>query len=228
MNWLSQFFTSSIGRKVIMSLTGLFLIAFLLVHLVGNLQMLANDNGRAFNIYTDLMSHNGIIQAISKGLYFFIILHAIQGLLLARINRKSKGQKYAVSTSENATWASRNMALLGTLVLAFILIHMGDFWVKIKFQPEMFEMVTYKAHGREIQDAYQRVVISFQNPAIVLAYILGLIALGFHLQHGFQSAFQTLGLRHRKYTPFIEKVGIIFAIIVPLGFAIIPLYIFFS
>lgn len=211
-----------------MSLTGLFLVSFLIVHLVGNLQLLYSDEGEAFNIYTEFMSTNGLIQLISKGLYVFIVLHAIQGLVLWSQNRKAKGSKYAVKTSENAKWASKNMALLGTLVLAFLFLHMGDFWFKIKFDPDVFEMVSYDGIDQPIKDAYRQVQLTFENPMIVLAYLIGLIALGFHLQHGFASAFQTLGLRHPKYTPIIEGLGKLFAIILPLGFAIIPLYMFFT
>lgn len=228
MNWLVKFFSSSIGKKLIMSLTGLFLVLFLVVHLAGNLQLLYNDDGKAFNIYTEFMSTNGLIQFIAKGLYVFIILHAIQGYVLWSINRKAKGTKYEVNSRENATWASRNMALLGTLILAFLFLHMGDFWFKIKFNPEVFEMVQYAEVGHPIKDAYNQVQVSFNEVWIVIAYLIGLVALGFHLQHGFQSAFQTLGWNHPKYTPIIKGLGRLIATLFPLGFAIIPLYMFFS
>ena len=228
MNWLSSFFTSSLGKKLIMSLTGLFLVTFLVVHLIGNFQLLMNDNGKAFNIYTEFMSSNALIQLVSKGLYLFIILHTIQGLMLWRQNRSAKGQKYVVSSGKNTSWASRNMALLGTLVLAFIFIHMGDFWFKIKFDPESFAMMNYDEIGYPIKDAYAKVLLSFKNPAIVIAYLIGMFALGFHLLHGFQSAFQSLGLNHHKYTPFIELVGKIIGVLIPIGFAIIPIIMFFS
>lgn len=228
MNWLVKLFTSSIGKKLIMSLTGLFLVTFLAVHLAGNLQLLSSDNGKAFNIYTEFMSTNGFIQFVSKGLYFFIIAHTIQGLMLWSQNRKAKGSKYAVSSTPNVSWASKNMALLGTFVLAFLLLHMGDFWFKIKFDPDAFQMVSYEEVGYPIKDAYSKVQVSFSKAWIVGAYIIGLIALGFHLRHGFQSAFQTLGLRHPKYTPIIKGLGLTIAILFPIGFAIIPLYMFFS
>jgi len=128
MSWLFNFLTSSVGRKAIMSLTGLFLILFLVVHLIGNLQLLAGDEGKAFNVYSDFMGNNMLVQIISKGNFFFILLHTIQGLLLYFKNKKAKGSKYAVSPKNNTSWASNNMALLGTLLLAFILMHLGHFW----------------------------------------------------------------------------------------------------
>ncbi|MDX1684388.1 MAG: succinate dehydrogenase cytochrome b subunit [Saprospiraceae bacterium] len=230
MNWLVKFFTSSIGRKVIMSLTGLFLVTFLIVHLAGNLQLLYDDEGKAFNIYAHFMSTNAFIQFIAKGLYLFIILHTIQGLMIWSQNRSARSEKYAVTSREKSLWSSRHMALLGTLVLAFLFLHMGDFWFKIKFDPEAWKgaMVAYDSIDYQVKDVYSKVELSFAQPWIVVAYLIGLVALAFHLQHGFQSAFQTLGLRHSKYTPTIKALGNLFAIILPVGFAIIPLYMFFS
>lgn len=219
MKWIIELFTSSIGRKLIMSLTGLFLISFLIVHLIGNLQLLKGDEGEAFNVYAYFMTHNPVIKIVSYGLYFFILLHTFVGLALWAKNRKAKGQKNAVYTGANATWASKNMALLGTLIFAFLLIHMGDFWLKMKL--DQTPMVTID--GESYKDLYALVVITFEKPIFVIAYIVGMIVLGFHLWHGFQSAFQTLGLNHKKYTPIIHGLGKIFAVVVALGFAIIPI-----
>lgn len=227
MSWILKFFTSSIGQKVIMSLTGLFLISFLFVHLIGNLQLLAGDNGEAFNIYSDFMSNNPLIQGISKGLYLFIVLHAIQGFMMAWKNKKAKTSKYAGGKA-SGSWASKNMALLGTLVLAFMLIHMGDFWYKIKFDSSSIAAVKYAGMDHEIKNVYAKVLETFKNPLFVVAYLVGLLALAFHLGHGFQSAFQTLGLRHKKYTPAINFLGLAFAILIPLGFAILPLFMYFN
>lgn len=222
MNWLSKFLTSSIGRKLIMSLTGLFLTLFLAVHLAGNLQLLIDDKGETFNIYAYIMTHNPLIKLIAYGNYFFIVVHAIQGIMIALKNRSAKGSRYAVSTNENASWASKNMALLGSLILAFIFIHMGDFWFKMKFTDQL-PMLSYDGFDHQVKDLYTQVVTSFSQWWLVLIYLLGLLVLAFHLKHGFQSAFQTLGLNHKKYTPFIQSFGNIFSILVPLGFAIIPI-----
>ncbi len=226
MSWLITFFRSSIGRKLIMSLTGIFLITFLIVHLIGNLQLLYNDGGEAFNTYAYFMTNNPLIKTISYGLYFFIVVHAIQGILLAIYNRKAKGSKYAVNTHENASWASKNMALLGILVFAFLMLHMGDFWWKMK--QNQLDMVTYASFDAPVKDLFTRVSIAFQELWIVVAYIIGLLALMFHLLHGFDSAIQTLGIRHKKYTPLISLVGKAYSFLVPIGFAIIPLYIYFG
>lgn len=226
MNWLFNFLTSSIGRKLIMSLTGLFLILFLVIHLIGNLQLLANDGGKAFNIYSDFMGNNTLIQIISKGNFFFIALHTIQGILLYFKNKSAKGMKYAVAPRDKTTWASKNMALLGTLILAFILMHLGHFYFQFKFNEAAQAMVSYD--GAEMIDAYSRVSQVLTNPIWLGCYLVGLLVLAFHLSHGFESAFQSLGLRHKKYTPFISLLGKAYSIIIPLGFAIIPLYMFFT
>lgn len=209
-----------------MSLTGLFLITFLIAHLIGNLQLLYSDGGEAFNTYAHFMTTNPLIFLISLGLYFFIILHAIQGIILAFQNKSAKGSKYAVSTNANASWASKNMALLGILILAFLLLHMGDFWFRMKIG--WTNMVLYEGYDYEVKDLYERVVISFSQLWVVVLYLVGLLALAFHLHHGFASAFQTLGLNHKKYTPIIKAIGTGYSIIVPLLFAIIPIYIYFT
>ena len=226
MNWLSNFFTSSIGRKLVMSLTGLFLILFLVVHLVGNLQLLANDGGESFNSYAYFMTTNPLIKFMSYGLYFFILLHAFLGIMIWWKNRAAKGSSYVVSSNVNVTWASKNMAILGTLILAFIFIHMGDFWYKMKFTDQL-AMVSVNGMEAQVKDLYSQVAFTFSKPLMVVAYVIGMIVLALHLWHGFQSAFQTLGLNHPKYTPIIKTLGKYYSIIIPLAYAIIPLYYFF-
>lgn len=222
MNWFSQFLTSSIGRKLIVSLTGLFLIVFLIVHLVGNLQLL-RDDGMAFNMYADMMAKNPFIQTVSWGLYVFILLHAIQGLIIAVKNKAARKSRYAVKASSDTTFASRNMALLGLLLLVFIGIHMGDFWYTFKFgSPGNIEYDLLV-----VKNVYVKVAATFSNPIMVGFYVFSMLILAFHLWHGFESAFQTLGLRHRKYTPVIRTLGKVYSIIVPALFALIPLYFFF-
>ncbi|MBP7274109.1 MAG: succinate dehydrogenase cytochrome b subunit [Saprospiraceae bacterium] len=223
MNWFSKFFTSSIGQKVIMSLTGLFLILFLVVHLAGNLQLLKDDNGEAFNIYSKFMTSNPLIKFISYGLYFFILLHAIQGMILWKNNRAAKGGKYAVQSKES-TWSSRNMGMLGVLLFVFLGIHMGDFWWAMK--RHQLPLVSYEGYP-DIQDLYFKVNESFKELWIVIVYIISMVALYFHLSHGFASAFQTLGINHRKYTPIIKAIGWGYAILIPAAFAIIPIYYYF-
>lgn len=227
MTWFTNFLTSSIGRKVVMSLTGLFLITFLVVHLIGNLQLLVDDGGEAFNIYADFMTSNPLIKFASIGLYAGILLHAWVGILLWLKNKQAKGTDYKVKTRANATWASKNMAILGTLILAFLFIHMGDFWFKMKFTDQV-PLVAYASIDHEVKNLYYQVSHTFSNPLLVVVYVVGMIVLGFHLWHGFASAFQTLGLNHKKYTPIISAVGKIYAVIIPLAFAAIPLIYFFT
>jgi len=222
MRWLIDFLTSSIGKKLVMSLTGLFLCSFLVIHLLGNLQLLVPDGGEKFNVYAKFMTTNPLIKFISIGLYAGILLHAIQGIMIWLSNKKTKGTKYAVTTYENGSWMSKNMGLLGTLILFFLCVHMGDFWFKMKFTDQL-PMVAYD--GVEMKDLYAQVYASFSNIWIVIVYLIGLVALALHLLHGFQSAFTTLGLRHKKYTPLIKLMGIGFSITIPLLYALIPLWV---
>lgn len=217
MKWLISFLTSSLGKKVVMSLTGLFLCTFLLVHMIGNLKLFADSSGAKFNEYAEFMAHNPLIKTVSYGLYFFILLHAFQGFLIYFTNRSAVGggRRYygkQVSPTE-ARIASRNMAALGTLILAFLLLHMGQFWLKAK--------IIGLAEGVTL---YDEVKLAFTQEWVVIAYLVGLVALALHLLHGFQSAFQTLGLTHPKYTPLVKIIGYAFSILVPLGFASMPIY----
>jgi len=226
MSWVSSFLTSSLGKKLIMSLTGLFLILFLVVHLAGNLQLLYNDGGDAFNAYAYFMTHNPLIKVISYGLYAFILLHAVQGWILWRQNRVARGNdRYAVNvirTVKTSSFASKNMGWLGTIIFVFIAIHMYQFWLQMKL--DRLNYVT--VDGKEVKDLYEPVVFAFTNPGFVIFYVISMLVIAFHLWHGFQSAFQTLGINHRKYTPAIKLVGKVYSVLIPLGFAIIPVYMY--
>jgi len=215
MKWLTDFLISSIGRKLIMGMTGLFLVFFLAVHLFGNINLLMNDGGIAFTKYVQFMKVNPIIKTTAYILYLFIILHAIQGTLLWISNRRSKGKTYAVSTSANADFAAKNMFYLGVLIFVFLVLHLGDFWLKMK------------TGSLDEYTLYSGVVATFKIPAYLVIYEIGIIALFFHLRHGFQSSFQTLGLNHVRYTPIIKAVGWIYSIVISLGYFIIPLYVYF-
>ncbi|MEM1320236.1 MAG: succinate dehydrogenase cytochrome b subunit [Bacteroidota bacterium] len=223
MSWFKNFLTSSIGRKLIMSLTGLFLIVFLLVHLVGNFQLLVDDGGQKFNEYALFMTTNPIIKTTSYGLYFFILLHAVQGFILWGKNRSARGNtRYAVTTSTNTTFAGRNMGWLGTIIFIFLILHLWQFWFQMKIGA--VPLVSYG--DEEMKDLYKIVAEAYSQWWYVAIYVVAMVVIGFHLLHGFQSAFQTLGLNHRKYTPFIKTVGTIYSILIPLGFASIPIFFF--
>ncbi|MEO5582983.1 MAG: succinate dehydrogenase cytochrome b subunit [Saprospiraceae bacterium] len=224
MNWIINFLKSSLGKKIIMSLTGLFLCLFLVVHLLGNLQLLKQDGGKAFNIYAYLMTHNPLIVIISYTNYFFILLHAVQGLVLYFENKGARTNDYDKKHNSKTSFGARNMAVLGTLILVFIFIHMGDFWFKMK--RGVLARVNYEGHD-QLQDLYTRVYTVFDQWWIVLFYVISMGILYYHLSHGFQSAFQTLGLNHPRYTPIIKGFGRWYSILICLGFAIIPIIHFF-
>lgn len=227
MNWFLRVLTSSIGQKIVMSLTGLFLISFLFVHLSGNLQLLKDDGGEAFNLYAKLMTSNPLIKFISYGLYAFILIHTIQGITLWVKNRTARGKdKYAVKTTrtvDTAAFPAVNMAWLGIIIFAFIVLHMYQFWLQMKLGSIDYVMI----EGKEVKDLYSLVVVAFNDPIYVTIYVISMIVVAFHLWHGFQSSFQTLGLNHKKYTPVIQAVGKIYSVLVPAGFALIPIYMYF-
>lgn len=133
MSWLTQTVSSSIGKKLIMALTGLFLCTFLIVHVTGNLQLFKEDQGLSFNTYTVFMTTNPFIKTISYGLYAFILIHAFDGLYLAYKNRQARGAKGYATVNNQSTWASRNMGILGTIIMVYLVVHMGDFWYEYKF-----------------------------------------------------------------------------------------------
>ena len=210
-----------------MALTGLFLCSFLIIHLIGNLQLLKNDGGEAFNIYAKFMTGNPLIKTISYLLYASILGHAFYGLSLAFQNRKARPIDY-YTTDNQSTWASRNMAILGTMLLVFIAVHMADFWWRYHFDNTVPFKTYTSADGTsaDLKDLYSLVMFAFKTEWIVAFYLLSMLAMGYHLIHGFQSGFQTLGLNHKKYTPLVKTIGFFFAIVVPAAFALIPIWVY--
>lgn len=226
MNWFTQTLASTLGKKCIMALTGLFLITFLVVHVAGNLSLLKDDGGQTFNLYTAFMTTNPVISFLSYANYTMILLHIVYALMLTMQNRKARPIGYAVNKpAKNSHWTSRNMGILGTLILIFLIVHLRGFWYTFKFGNP--PKVTYAGVG-EVKDMYAIVVAAYTQWWYALFYVISMFFVAFHLLHGFKSAFQTLGLTHKKYTPFIEKVGIAFSIIVPGLFAFIPIWLYFK
>ncbi len=224
-NWFIGFFTSSIGRKLLMALSGLFLILFLVIHLIGNLQLLNDDNGVAFNTYAAFMGHNPLIQFISIGNFAFIVLHTIVGTALWLKNCAARGsQGYAVektrATQTNPALA-KYMWFFGIIMLVFIILHLAQFWFKMKTGAADVQIVTIE--GEQVKDLYTLVSATFSNLGFVLFYVVCMIVIALHLWHGFQSAFQTIGWNHPKYTPIIQFLGKAYSVLVPLGFAVIPI-----
>ena len=227
MAWFSQFLNSSIGAKLVMALTGLFLILFLSVHLAGNLQLLKDDGGEAFNTYAYFMTHNPLIKVISWGNYFFILYHAFTGIRLWLANRAARGgTNYAVQSTKNSGFSARNMAWFGIIILVFIILHMVQFWGVMHFG-DLAE-VSYPNHPEPVADLFTLVADTYKNGFFVAFYVVSMGVVGLHLWHGFQSAFQTIGLNHKKYTPLIRFVGMAFSVGLAVGFAVIPVLSYFN
>ena len=224
MKWFLDLFSSSLGRKVLMALTGLFLISFLAVHLAGNLQLLKDDGGKSFNIYAEFMGTNPVVLFISKGNFTLILIHIIWGIMLAIKNRQARGTVGYAITNKKSAWSSRNMGILGTIILIFLVIHIRHFYAEVHYG----YVPTQLYDGKEVKNLYGEVARWFKVDWYVALYVFCMVALAFHLWHGFASAFQTLGLNHAKYNPIINFVGRAFAVIVPALFALIPIMMFFS
>ncbi len=212
------FLKTSIGKKVVMGLTGLFLISFLVVHCFINCLIFFNDGGLTFNVGADFMAHNWLIRAGELVLFAGLIIHVVQALILTLENKKARPVGYAkVDGSANSSWYSRSMGLLGTLLLLFLIVHLIHFWVKSRFTGLPGE------DGNGNENLYAVMQETFKMLWVVILYALAMISLAYHLLHGFQSAFQTLGLNNKLYTPIIKKAGIYFSIFVPFIFALMPI-----
>lgn len=215
MKWLFQSLNSSIGKKVMMGLTGLFLIIFLTGHLSGNFALFANDGGESFNNYAKFLKSLPGLKFIEIGLAVIFILHACNGIWLYIQNKKAKPIGYAVNaSSKNSTFSSRTMAVTGSITFAFLVIHLRNFW---------YEYVIAKSSD----NLYEIVVETLSDPIYGTFYIIAMLVLGFHLNHGFQSAFQTFGWNHKKYTPIVNFLGKFYTVLITLGFISMPVYFLF-
>lgn len=223
MNWFFALLNSSIGKKLLMALTGLFLITFLIVHLAGNWQLLKDDGGHAFNVYAAFMTSNPLIKTVSYVLYASILLHALWALLLSIGNSRARGSSGYHKVKNSSIWASRNMGILGTVIFVFLVIHMRDFWAVMHWG----HLPTKEYDGAVVKDLYSVVALAFGEPWYVILYVICMGVLAFHLWHGFASAFQTLGLNHVKYNRVIKWVGRVYAIVIPALFAWIPIGMFY-
>lgn len=215
MTW-KQVFTSSIGQKITMALTGIFLILFLVIHVGLNACIWANDGGKMFNEAAHFMGGYWVPRVLEIGLFAGIILHIIQGLMLEADNRKKRGNNtYAISYGNRGSkWYSRSMGLLGTIILLFLIVHLADFWIPNRAHQKFLL-------GEEI-DLYAKMQETFSQAWIVIVYVIGCISLAYHLAHGFYSAFKTLGVYNKRYLALIQWSGYAFSIIVPLAFAMMP------
>ncbi len=200
-----------------MGLTGLFLVSFLVIHVSINSTIFFNDNGATFNLAANFMAHNPVVRILEIGLMAGLLLHVFQALTLTLENRKARPIGYAkVDGAANSKWYSRSMGILGSLLLIFLVVHLSHFWIDTKVA-----VFSHKEHN-----TYEEMNEVFSHWWVVLIYVLGVGSLLFHILHGFQSAFQTLGINHKKYTPLIKKIGIWFSVIVCLLFAAMPITMF--
>lgn len=218
---MSSFLSSSIGKKLIMSLSGLFLVLFILVHLILNSFLMFDSTGELFNAGAHFMSIPVIRFGLQPVLAGGFIIHIIYAIVLTLQNMKARPQKYASQDlKESSTWSSRNMFVLGGLVLVFIAMHLMHFFIPIQITglgdfPTDYDLVVNVFTAGSMGMVYTGL------------YILGAILLGLHLAHGFWSAFQSVGLSNKLWRVRLEKVGYIYAIFVAVGFTIIPLYLHF-
>jgi len=235
MKKLLSTFSYSIGKKMIMGLTGLFLIVFLVVHLIGNLQLLVGP--KPFNEYAEFMGTNPLIRVSEFILFGGLIFHIVDGLMLAVQNKRARPVGYAVSSgSKNASWFSKNMAVTGSILLIFLILHLISFFVKARFGMDVsFGADVSKYSGPWVADPqwgvgaghdfsmWHKNALLFSIPWYSILYIVSMVVIMMHLLHGFQSAFQSLGLNHSKYTPIIKALGYGYAVLVPAGYALIPI-----
>ncbi|MGF1584566.1 MAG: succinate dehydrogenase cytochrome b subunit [Bacteroidales bacterium] len=216
---MGKFINTSVGRKYLVSLSGLFLISFLAVHLTVNLFLLAGE--QAYNAATHFMGTNTVIGIIEPLLAVGFLVHIIYSVILTISNRFNRPVKYSmVDQSETSSWSSRNMFVLGGLIFIFLVLHLSNFWYIMKFG----EMAHVEYDGVIMEDAYSLVTGKFVIWWYVLIYVAGAIFLGLHLLHGFQSSFQSLGLSDKLWKKRLALIGMVYTFIITFGFGIIPVY----
>ncbi len=212
MRWLSDLFLSSIGKKLLMAVTGLCFCGFLTVHLVGNLTLYAG--GAMFDAYAEHLHALGPLLVVAEfGMLFFALVHVTTGLTLFFQNLRARPNRYAVNRAAGGrSTGSRTMPYTGLILLAFVILHLLNFHFIDKGSRTIYQIVS----------------AAFSDPAYVIGYVLAMAAVGFHVSHGFWSAFHTLGAAHPKYTPLIKGASVLFSLAVGVGFGSIPIYLFLS
>ncbi|MFC1554602.1 succinate dehydrogenase cytochrome b subunit [candidate division KSB1 bacterium] len=218
MTTLSSTLWSSVGKKFISGFTGLIWTGFITVHLLGNLMLFSSDSSH-FNSYAEFLIGTGeLLYFFEAALILTLLFHMLAGFSVWLSKLRSRPVKYHVSGNAGGnsrkTISSVTMIFTGFVVIVFLVLHISNFKYGV---------------GSEIEeDLYQRVYDAFSNPVYTFTYVLALVLLGFHLRHGFWSAFQSLGVSHPRYSPFIYGLGITIALVLAAGFVAIPLYIFFT
>ncbi len=214
MRWLLDLLSTSIGKKVLMAVTGLFLVLFLAVHLYGNLYLYAGEE--AFNHHAEAISGNALIRVVEVVLFLSIIAHAVSGVQLTVRNRRARPQRYRVKRHAGfSSLASRTMIVSGSVVFIFIVVHLRNFFWEARF-------------GRAAagESLYRVVTETFALPGYAVLYVIAMILLGMHLAHGFLSALRTLGFEHQRYTPLLRGIGLVLAVGFAAAFASLPIVFF--
>ncbi len=219
MKW-SEFFTSSVGKKWVMALSGLFLISFLVVHAGVNACIWANDGGVMFNKAAHFMGSTIVIRIVEVGLFAGIFIHIIQGYVLEFSNRNKRGKGYQVKMgNKGSKWYSRSMGLLGTILLLFFIIHWYHFWIPSRFTGvEEIEVPP----GKFIYNMFGLMQVTFSELWVVIVYVFACFSLCWHLIHGFESAFRTIGVSNNRYLVMVRTVGVVFSVVICLAFAMMP------
>jgi succinate dehydrogenase / fumarate reductase cytochrome b subunit len=221
-------FKTSVGRKNLMAFTGLFTAFFLIIHLAGNLILIIPDpffpiefwgnvanQHDMYNAYSHFLVHFWPISIVAWILYAALFIHVVDAILITINNKKAKGEKYIAKDYSTSSWYSRNMGILGSIIGIFIVIHMGQFWLQ------------YKVLETE-HDLYDLVTGTFKQTWVLVLYEIGIIALGFHLVHGVESAHRSLGLYPKSVMKVIKYIALVFGIVIAVLYAIIPLIIYFN
>ncbi|TYB73999.1 succinate dehydrogenase [Bizionia myxarmorum] len=214
-------------RKSIVAATGLFLCIFLMVHVSANIILVFPEaTARSlYNAYSTTLRESMLISIVAYLLYLSIIFHVVYAGIITYKNRNSKGVQNTINhNKENSSWASQNMGVLGMLILIFIIIHLVNFWARVKLG--IGETVGTDMAGNI--DVYEVTFTLFHNPYYVLFYSILMLPLGFHLHHGLKSAFKTLGFYHKKGLSVLAKISLIYALILSVGFGIIPIIVYFK
>lgn len=214
---------NTLTHKLIMAFTGLFLCFFLLIHFLGNTQLFLSpeEAQQSFNAYSSFLTGNIFVKLVSYVLYLSILGHAIYALIISKKNNGSGGHYAEDKRGRSSKWYSRNMGILGTIILIFIVLHFQNFWYVYKFGTIGMDPWGHK-------DLYTVVVLAFQQGWLVVVYVIAMIALAYHLIHGISSGIRTLGLFNPKFVRWVNAFGVAYSIIICLGFALMPIYIYFT
>ena len=219
--------SSSIGKKVAMALSGLFLLVFLLQHM--SINMMSVISADLFNEVSHFMGTNPLVQGLLQPILMFgVIFHLGMGIKLELENRAARPVKYAMNKGgANSTWMSRNMIITGITVMLFLGLHLYDFWIhemQVKYMQGDMSGLLPNGEFRYWEELHEK----FHDPVRVGIYVLSFVFLALHLFHGFQSSFQSVGFNHKKYTPIIKKLSNVYAVVVPLGFVVVAVYHFIT